>query len=272
MGIIEAVLYGVIQGFAEFLPISSSGHLSAFQNLFGIKNIEEDFFAFSVLLHIGTLAAVLLVYRKDVFRLIKAGISLVVKLFSGRIKNGLEKYEKLVVCVLISIIPVLPMALLKDHIEALSSMTKVIGVFLIINGVFLFVSDKLSKKKGEEITYKSALVIGIVQTIGLFPGISRSGSSISGGLLCGVDRKEAVKYSFILSIPTILGANLLSLPELVTQNITTSDWGVCLVGMLAAAVTGVLAIKLLQYITNKNKFGAFTIYCAVVGTLFIIFG
>jgi undecaprenyl-diphosphatase len=272
MTIIEAIFYGIVQGLAEFLPISSSGHLSAFQNLFGGKDLETDFFTFDILLHLGTLAAVLLVYRKDVLELIKGFFSLVKKVIKGELKNGLEKYERLVVCLVIATLPLIPAAFVKDYVEALYGMTKVIGVLLIFNGMMLFISDKLAKKQGGEVTEKRALGIGLVQLCGLLPGISRSGSTITGGLLLGVDRKEAVKFSFLLSIPAIVGANILSIFDLADNPIASTDILPYAIGTLTAAISGVAAIKLLQYITNKNKFGVFTIYCVAVGVLLLIFG
>lgn len=272
MSILEAIFYGIVQGLAEFLPISSSGHLAAIQNLFGGKNLETDFFTFDVLLHLGTLAAVMLVYRKDVFKLIKGFFSLVKKIFKGKLKNGLEKYEKLVICLVIATLPLIPAAFVKDYVEALYGMTKVIGVLLIINGLMLFVSDKLAKKQGGEITQKRALGIGLVQLCGLLPGISRSGSTITGGLLLGVERKEAVKFSFLLSIPAIVGANILSVFDLAEHPISSSEILPYVIGMITAAIAGIAAIKLLEYITNKNKFGVFTVYCAAVGVLLLIFG
>lgn len=272
MSIIEAIFYGIVQGLGEFLPISSSGHLSALQNLFGGKNIETDFFTFDVLLHLGTLAAVMLVYRKDVLELIKGFFSLVKKAFKRELKNGLEKYERLVVCLVIATLPLIPAVFVNDYVEALYGMTKVIGALLILNGLMLFVSDKLAKKQGDEVTEKRAVGIGLIQLCGLLPGISRSGSTITGGLLLGVDRKEAVKFSFLLSIPTIIGANVLSLLDLADNPIAKADILPYVIGMLTAAVAGIAAIKLLQYITNKNKFGVFTIYCVAVGVLLLIFG
>ncbi|MBP3387992.1 MAG: undecaprenyl-diphosphate phosphatase [Clostridia bacterium] len=272
MSIIEAIFYGIVQGLAEFLPISSSGHLSAIQNLFGGKDLETDFFTFDILLHLGTLAAVLLVYRKDVLELIKGFFSLVRKIFKGELKNGLEKYERLVICLVIATLPLIPAAFLKDYVEALYGMTKVIGALLIFNGTMLFVSDKLAKKQGGEVTEKRAIGIGLIQLVALLPGVSRSGSTITGGLLLGVDRKEAVKFSFLLSIPAIVGANVLSVFDLADNPIASSDILPYALGMIAAALSGIAAIKLLQYITNKNRFGLFTIYCVAVGVVLLIVG
>ncbi len=271
MNVFAAAVYGVIQGIAEFLPISSSGHLALAQNLFGVTG-ESDLFAFNILLHFGTLVAVFIMYASDVWMLIKALGSLVARPFNGKLKAPLNEGERLFVMICIATLVLVPAALLSDKVEALSSVSWAIGVLLLINGGILFVSDRLNK--GNE-TLKSsklrkALFIGLFQLAGVLPGISRSGSTITGGLFNNLERRDALRFSFLMSIPAILGANILELFSL--KGDIFGDVGVapCLVGMVVAAVSGIFAIKLLNYLAKNKSFTPFAVYCLAAGSFAII--
>lgn len=273
MGVLEAVLYGIIQGIAEFLPISSSGHLALAQSIFGAKNPETDYFTFDVLLHLGTLIAVVIVFRKDLLQIVKAFFTLLKKLFTHRLGEGLTHDEHLTVLLMIATVPLVIGALLSNYVEALYSMPKIIGALLILNGCMLFLCDKVSKGTAplHKLKYKGALFIGLIQLAGVLPGISRSGSTITGGLLTGLDRSEAVRFSFLLSVPAILGANILKLADIAKSPAASDMWLPFILGTAAAVIAGIGAIKLLEFIAGKNKFGLFTIYCAAVGLLALIF-
>ncbi len=283
MSALEAVFFGIIQGLAEFLPISSSGHLAFFHSLFsGLTDLESDSaFTFDILLHLGTLAAVCIVYYKDIWQLFLAFISLIKKIFTEkfRFKNiKLSRDEKFLVMLFVAVIPLVLGAVLDSAVGAVRNYMWAIGVLWLINGGLLFFSDRLAAKKHKlpsesakkNKTFGNALKVGLCQLLAIFPGISRSGMTITGGLLCGFDREFAVKFSFILSIPAILGANILSLTELAAHPIASSDIVPYICGMVAALLSGLAAIKLLTYISRKKDFRIFAFYCIAIGIAAII--
>lgn len=278
MSVLVAVFYGIIQGLAEFLPISSSGHLAFFHDFFGEM---ADSMSFDILLHLGTLAAVCIVYYKDIWELIKAFFSLVGKVFREkfRFKNiKLSINEKFLVMLFVAVIPLVIGAVLEDGVEAVRNYIWAIGILWILNGLLLFFSDRIAAKRkkltNEETeknkTFFNALKVGLCQVLAIFPGISRSGMTITGGLLCGFDREYAVKFSFILSIPAILGANLLSIKDFTAIE---SEYVIPYVfGMIAAMLSGLAAIKLLNYISQKKDFRVFSVYCIIIGIVAIVMG
>ncbi len=283
MSALEAVFFGIIQGLAEFLPISSSGHLAFFHNLFsGLTDLESDSaFTFDILLHLGTLAAVCIVYYKDIWQLIRAFFTLVGKVFfeKFRFKNiKLTSDEKFLVMLVVAVIPLVLGAVLDSAVGVVRNYTWAIGVLWLINGFLLLFSDRLAAKKKslaaekteKSKTFGNALKVGLCQLLAIFPGISRSGMTITGGLLCGFDREYAVKFSFILSIPAILGANILSLAELAEHPIASADIVPYILGMAAAMLSGFAAIKLLNYISRKKDFRVFAFYCMIMGIVAII--
>lgn len=286
-----AIIYGIIQGVAEFLPISSSGHLALFQSVFKLGG-TDDYFTFNIMLHLGTLAAVFVVYRKDIFPLVPAFFRVVKKLFTGklwirvceegseaadgkkgRLRLNADSYERLVILVIIGTLPLLLTVFFNDYVSLLSAYPKVIGGILIFNGVVLFISDRLSRgsKRLENATVKDSLIVGLCQTVAVFPGLSRSGSTITAGLLCGFDREFAVKYSFILSIPAIIGAGILELPDVLSESVASADIVPYVLGTLTAAVVGFAAMKLLMYISKRSNFTFFAYYCWAVGLVTVIF-
>lgn len=275
MNIFLAILYGIIQGIAEFLPISSSAHLAIAQNMFGMENLEASYFTFDILLHFGTLVAVFIVYYKDIFALVPAVFTMLGKVFKGKFKlSEYTETERFVIFVIIATLPLFVGVLFKDYVETLSNYTKIIGGILLFNGIVLFISDKLEKGTIalDNAKPRHALFIGLCQMCALVPGLSRSGSTITGGLFMGFKRELAVKFSFIMSIPAILGANILSLADIAENPIAKTDIIPYIAGTVAAAVVGVLAMKLLIYISKKSNFRMFSYYCWVVGILAIIFG
>lgn len=280
MSALEAVFFGIIQGLAEFLPISSSGHLAFFHNIFGT---EEGRMTFDLLLHLGTLGAVCIVYYKDIWKLITAFFSLCKKTVKEkfRFRNiKLSSDEKFLLMIAVALVPLVIGALIEDAVEMVGTYTVAIGVLWLVNGSLLFFSDRIAAKRKEQAlqesekskTFLNALKVGLCQLLAIFPGISRSGMTITGGLLCGFDREFAVKFSFILSIPAILGANILSLGSLVGDPIQSSQVLPYICGMAAALLSGLLAIKLLNYISRKKDFRVFSVYCLIVGVLAIVLG
>ena len=273
MSIIEAIVYGIIQGVAEFLPVSSSGHLALAQNFFGTES--EHGFAFNIALHLATLVSVCVVFRKDVVMLIKGFLSLVKKLFTGKIRRGLDKGERLFLMLCIATLPLIPVKLLglDEAVEALSAVSWAIGALLIVNGIMLIVSDRLrsSDVQAENGGYLRPLGVGVVQAIlGILPGISRSGSTITGGRVFGFSREEAVRFSFLMSIPAILGACVTELPELFGEGLGEDMLLPVIFGAITAAVVGFFAIKLLQYISKNKSFTVFAVYCILIGAASVI--
>lgn len=273
MSIFFAVVIGIIQGLTEFLPVSSSGHLSIFQNMFGLEDVETTYFTFDILLHLSTLIAVFVVFRRDILNLIIAFFTLLKKAVKGKLKE-ITPDERMVIMVVVATLPLFIALLVKDYVEALYGYTKVIGAILIFNGLVLFISDFFARgdKDASNAKITDSIAVGLCQMCALLPGLSRSGSTITGGLLCGFKRDYAVKFSFILSIPAVIGANVLSIPDILENPVPQSDLLAYFCGMLTALVMGIFAMKLLLYISKRSNFRIFAVYCVIVGTLALIFG
>ncbi len=273
MSVLSAIFYGIIQGLTEFLPVSSSGHLAIAHGFFGGDETGESL-TFDILLHLATLAAVFIVYWRDIFPLIPACFRVIGKVFRGQFRlSEYDEHERLFVYLVIATVPLVAAVFLKDKIELIGDYPKVVGGILMVNGLVLFLSDRIGKGDRDlrNMKPKNALTVGLCQLCAIVPGLSRSGSTITGGRLCGFTREFAVKFSFILSIPAILGANVFQVPKMVTDPVPASDIPAYALGMLAAALTGIAAMKLLSYVSKKSNFRWFSIYCVVVGLLAIVF-
>lgn len=273
MSILEAIILGLVQGIAEFLPISSSGHLAILQNLFNMSDIEGGHMLFDVLLHFGTLVAICFMYWTD----IKSMFTQTVDLFTGRNPTpaGQRRQYPAARMFMLIIAATLPLVLIlpvHKYIEALSNSTIYVGGALILTGCMLFVSDRMAKgtKTEKNMLFKDALIIGLCQCAATLPGLSRSGTTITAGIATGHDRSYAVKFSLLMSIPAVLGATVLELVDAIKAGIDASLIPAYLFGMIAAMVSGVLAIGLLKLVAKKTKFGGFAYYCWVVGVLTII--
>ena len=273
MSILEAIILGLVQGIAEFLPISSSGHLAILQNLFNMSDIEGGHMLFDVLLHFGTLVAICFMYWTD----IKSMFTQTVDLFTGRnpAPAGQRRQYPAARMFMLIIAATLPLVLIlpvHKYIEALSNSTIYVGGALILTGCMLFVSDRMAKgtKTEKNMLFKDALIIGLCQCAATLPGLSRSGTTITAGISTGHDRSYAVKFSLLMSIPAVLGATVLELVDAIKAGIDASLIPAYLFGMIAAMVSGVLAIGLLKLVAKKTRFGGFAYYCWVVGVLTII--
>ena len=270
--LLKSILLGIIQGLCEFLPVSSSGHLALANSLFSLPE-EVDDLALNVLLHLGTLAAVVLVYHKDIWDLIKSFFSLVKKLFSGKFRLAdCTLGERFVVLLFIAVLPLLPAAFLSGSIEVLMGYPFVIGIILIFNAAMLYFSETLGKgnKNLEDVKPSNALLVGLFQVVAILPGLSRSGSTITGGLIQGFDRSLAVKFSFILSIPAIVGAAIFEMPDFFASIPDTKILLTYLAGAFAAMLVGIAAIKLITWISKHSTFRIFAYYCFAVGVLAIV--
>lgn len=269
MEYLYAVFMGLLQGVTEFLPVSSSGHLSLFQNFFGGKAPDN---LFNILLHFATLLAVCVVYRRDIVQMIAEFFRGVAALFSrGGDKKDVPPARRLVLMVILGTVPLFLVLPFKDHVETLGGNTLFIGCALLVTGLLLFASDRFSRDKKTEgtMTVADALVVGCAQALAVVPGLSRSGTTISAGVARGLERPFAVRYSFLLSLPAVLGATLLEVLDVVKEGIDAALIPQYVVGMAVAAVAGYFAIGLVNHLAHKGKFGGFAYYCWAVGALTI---
>lgn len=264
MPIWQAVVLGLIQGLAEFLPISSSGHLALAQLLFGL---EEGMLLFDVSLHIGTLVAVFIVFWKDITALVSAFISLFRP--DRRQSAAQAPQTRLILLLLIALSPLLIAILFKDRIEEMMSQSLYIGIALIVTAVVIKLTDyvKNGKKNERGATVTDALMVGVMQSLAVVPGLSRSGMTISGGLVRGFDRDFAFRFSFLLSIPAILGATLLEGLDAAKEGFDISLLPPMLIGMAVAGISGFLALKAVRKLLLSQKFSWFAWYCLAAGAV-----
>ena len=300
MSLLESIIMGIIQGLTEFLPVSSSGHLALFKILFEVDT--ETGMLFDVLLHFGTLLAICAVFYKDIARLVVEGLAILkngainLAIFTRnvflRLKNAFRKekltdeeldlgvyhrvvnssYRKFVMLIIVSTIPTGIIGVIgKDAVEMASEILIVPGICLIITAILLFIADfvKDGEKGPKDISYSNAFIIGIVQGIATLPGISRSGSTITACLLSGFNRNFAVKYSFIMSIPAILGAMVLELFEFSAVDLSGGMIFGYVIGMIVSGLVGYICIKTMLVVVRKKKFKGFAIYCLLIGIVSI---
>ena len=270
MSMWEAILLGLVQGIAEFLPISSSGHLSVIINLFKIS--EEGHMFFDVLLHLGTLASILIVYWQDLKEMYYEVISFAnLGPLAGQPREHYPQARTFLMIVMATL-PLFLILPINDMIETLYYNNVFIGVAIILTGCMLYVSDKMKpgKKSERNMTILDAIIIGLCQCVATIPGLSRSGTTITAGIATGLRRDFAVKFSFLMSIPAVLGANILSLADAFQEGINWASVPAYLVGMVVAMLSGIAAISLLKLISAKGKFGGFAYYCWVMGVLSIV--
>ena len=278
MSFIKSIILGLVQGLTEFLPVSSSGHLAIFQELLGTEEEVSDIF-FTSLLHLGTLLAVCFVYRKTLGDLLKTLFSSIRPLFKGEIKwekglptgNAARRKGILIIYALLPMFLIFP---IKDFVESIYSSTLLVGIALLVTSLFLFLCDRFAcgKKNEETMTVKDSLIIGFTQLFAVLPGISRSGSTITAGLACGLDRNFTAEFSFIMSVPTILASFLFQVIEMIVDGVSVSVEliPVYIAGVVTSAVSGFFAIKLLQMLLKTKKFVVFSVYCLLMGIFAIV--
>jgi undecaprenyl-diphosphatase len=254
ISLIETVLLGIIQGLTEWLPVSSSGHLAIAKEFFGWKPPV----LFYVLLHLGTLIVVVAFFRKDVVAVLKA-------LVRGDFKS---EEGKLGIFIVVGSVPTAIIGYgFQDLFKSFFDDLLVVGVALLATGVLLFISER--REGRESLSYLDSLLVGIAQGIAIIPGVSRSGATISTGLLRGVDRKIAFRFSFLLSIPAILGAAVEESSDL-DLLLAGGDLIAVVVGIVVSMVVGYFSLKILQKVIMKQKFHWFAFYCWAAGTVVII--
>ena len=270
MTVFTSFLLGLIQGVAEFLPISSSGHLAIAQNLLNLQAEIPAFF--DVLLHLGTLLAVFVAYWQDIKDMVAEFFRGIGDLVHHTTPTPVPPARRLILLIILGTLPLFAVLPIKDKVQGLSNNMIFIGAALIVTGFLLFASDMIRKGRKTErnATWLDVLIVGVGQAIATVPGISRSGMTISAGCFIGFERKFAVRFSFLLSIPAVLGANILSLKDAFEAGIVWSEVPIYLVGVVTAAVVGYLCIRLLKMIAGKGRFGAFAYYCWAVGLLTLV--
>lgn len=269
--LMSAVL-GFVQGVAEFLPISSSGHLTLLQHFFGM---EEPDNLLNVLLHFATLIAVCIYYFQDVLEMIVEFFRGIAALFSRKPSHGNPpEARRLVLLVIVGTLPLFLILPIKHVVESFGSSPVFVSCALLVTGTILFFSDRMSggRKNARSATLKDVLLVGLAQGVATIPGLSRSGSTISAGMAVGFDRKFAVRYSFLMSLPAVLGATLLELKDVLGGE-AVLEAGILpkyLLGMVIAGVVGYFSIRLVNLLADKGKFGAFSYYCWIVGVLSLV--
>ena len=279
MNWLEALIAGIIQGLTEFLPVSSSGHLIIFNAMKKVNGTSGEGgganLAFTVFLHLATLLAVMIIFRKDVWMLIREFFSFLFDILKGK-PNFKTPERRLLLMLIIATIPaVLAGVLIKLlDLDAILENIFVVAVMLIITSIFMFLVDKLDKGKytEDDTPYKSSLLVGVLQAIAILPGLSRSGSTIFGGLLGGLKKEFAVRFAFLLSIPAILGAGLIEFIGVIKEGslgIEPVNW---LIGFIAAFICGILSIKFIKLLIKNNKFYIFGVYCLLASAFAFFIG
>jgi len=270
---LQAIILGIVQGLGEFLPISSSGHLALLQYFFGIEG--ESVLLFAVLLHLGTLFSVFLVYWKDIVLLCKELGFTLVDVFTGkglRINSSPER--RLGFLIVVATIPTgLMGVLLKDMFAGFYESLIAIGIGFLITGTILWIAEKSGKGRTqvEGMKFRHALFVGTMQGIAITPGISRSGSTLFGGLFMGLDRNFALRFAFLVSIPAILGSVVMELPPALEAGIPDGLLGPIVAGTLVSAVMGFVAIKAMLRLVAKLQLNLFSFYTWGLGIVVLIY-
>lgn len=272
MSVWEALIMGLVQGLTEFLPVSSSGHLVIFGEILNLQ--IEDGNAFSVLLHVATFLSVCFIYYKDIIELIKEFFLMIGDIFRRK-GDWNRPYRRMLIMLIIATIPAVVVGLIFKlfGLDAMLSNLLVVGLMLLVTAALMYFVDHCNTNRydASNATYKSSLAVGLAQACALMPGLSRSGSTITAARAAGYKKEFAIKFSFLMSLPAILGAAVLEGAGLIMDGGFAIEALPLIVGFIAAAVSGILAIKFLINLLNKNRFYVFSIYCGIVGLICIIF-
>jgi len=264
-----SAILGFVQGVAEFLPISSSGHLTLLQHFFGMAEPDN---LFNILLHFATLLAVCIYYIQDVLEMIVEFFRGIGALFSRSPSRGNPpEARRLVLLVIVGTLPLFAVMVIKDRVESLGSNPVFVSCALLVTGCILFLSDRMAggRKTARNATLADVLLVGVAQGCATVPGLSRSGCTISAGMAMGFDRKFAVRYSFLMSLPAVLGATILEVKDAVETGggLPEGMLPKYLMGMVIAGVVGYFSIRLVNLLAAKGKFGAFAYYCWAAGLI-----
>lgn len=266
MSIFQALILGLVQGLSEFLPISSSGHLVAVPIIFGWN---EHPLVFDTTLHLGTAAALLIYFWKDLWAILFGFL----KDVSSK-KLNIKSYSDLGMLALFILVGCIPAGILgvlfDDAFESYFRGALTVSIFLTLGSLLMILAEKVSKKNSQTLSFKKSIFVGIMQALALFPGVSRSGATISGGLLLNLDRETAAKFSFLLSFPIVVMAGMFKLLTSYNDLLQVSAMPL-IVGFLASALSGVLAISFLMKFLKKNSLAVFIIYRFILALLLIVF-
>lgn len=270
MSVWFAALLGIVQGLTEFLPVSSSGHLTLLQGLTGLS-AGEDALAFDVWLHLGTLISVCVCFRRELCALLREMPGMAADCLRGRRRTTPER--RMIGLLALATLPMAPAPLLRTRVEGLFSDPLVTGLMLLVTAALLAWADGAGagRRTEKDASWRDALTVGLAQLCALIPGLSRSGATVSAGMLRGFDRGFAVRFSFLLSLPVIVGANALELPRVLAGGIRTERLLPYAAGMLCAAISGCAAIRLMRRAAERASYRAFSVYCAAAGLAAVIF-
>lgn len=274
MDIINVIIQAVIQGLTEFLPVSSSGHLSVIQHITGYSG--ESALLLSIVLHLGTLVAVLAAFWKPICGMIAEFFKTIGDLFTGKFHwKTMNGNRRMMFMVIIATLILVPVYFFKDFFTARQGDGDIIfeGAAFLFTSILLFLSDKCGDgtKTAENMTVVDAVTVGLFQCVALFPGVSRSGSTTAAGLFCGLEKNTAVTFAFILGIPAILGGGVLEIGDALHSDINP-DWVALGIGFVIAAAVGFLAIKFVKWLVEKDRFKIFGAYTLIIGVLCVLGG
>lgn len=265
-----AIVLGLVQGVAEFLPISSSGHLSLLQHFFGLEEIDA---LYNILLHFATLIAVFVVYWRDVADMVVEFFRMIGSLFireEGRTWGNPPEARRMVLLLILGTLPLFLVLPFDDAVEGLGTNPVFVSAMLLVTGCILFLSDRYGggRKTGRTATVKDVLLVGVAQGAATIPGLSRSGTTISAGMALGFERNFAVRFSFLLSLPAVLGATLLKVVKAAQAGEFDMELlPMYITGMVVAGVVGYFSISLVKLLASKGKFGMFAYYCWIAGVV-----
>jgi undecaprenyl-diphosphatase len=273
MSFLEAIILGVVQGITEFLPISSSGHLILGQSLFHLNS--ESLKSFDIAVHFGTLLAIFYYFRKDYLALIKAKIAWIKGKLGQKVEitPEIKENQKLLLMLILGTIPAILVGLtLEEIIDAQFRNPSSVAIMLIIVGVIFIVAEIIHQKiPKKELTFKKGLLIGVIQSLALVPGVSRSGSTITAGLLMGIEREKAARYSFLLGSVAMVAATAYACLKVIKGDYLLPETGVLLVGVVASMISGYLAINFLMKFLKNHTLISFGIYRILIGLVFLLF-
>lgn len=273
MDLLNVIIQAIVQGLTEFLPVSSSGHLSVIQHITGYSG--ESALILMIVLHLGTLAAVVAAFWETIREMIKEFFRTIGDIFTKKFSwRDMNANRRMMIMVIIATLILVPVYLIKDFFTAREGDGDIIfeGLAFLFTAMLLFFSDNCrGTKNGDEMTVRDAVTVGLFQCVALFPGVSRSGSTTAAGLFCGLDKSTAVSFAFILGIPAILGGSVLEIGDALRSEMEL-NWLLLGVGFIISAVVGFFAIKLVKWLLEKDRFKIFGTYTAVLGVLCIAGG
>ena len=274
MDIVTVIIQAVVQGLTEFLPVSSSGHLSVVQHITGVDG--EAALILSLVLHLGTLAAVFIAFWGTIWGMIKEFFLTIRDIFTGKFSwKNMNGNRRMMFMVIMATVILVPFYLVQDFFTGRQGDGDIVfeGVAFMFTALLLFLSDRFGHgtRTAEDMTVKDAVTVGLFQVVALFPGVSRSGSTTAGGLLSGLEKQTAVTFAFILGIPAILGGSVLELGDALKSDMEL-DWVSLGIGFVIAAFGGILSSKLVSWLVKKDRYKIFGVYTAVLGAACVAAG